>query len=57
MICRMEFEKFFAILVFDPNLEFSMGYSPQKGLTFRIFNVFLSGFLHRTPVNDFYNGF
>ena len=27
MICRMDFDKFFGILIFDPKLEFCMGYS------------------------------
>ena len=40
-----------------------MGYSLcmmadfQSALIFRIFGVFLSGFLHRTTVNDLKNGF
>ena len=40
-----------------------MGYSLcmmadfQNGLISRIFDVFWSGFLHRTTVNDLYNGF
>ena len=29
----------------------------QNGLISRIFRVFLSGVLHRTIPNDFYNGF
>ena len=40
-----------------------MGYSLcmmadfQNALISRIFGVFSSGFLHRTTVNDLYNGF
>ena len=40
-----------------------MGYSLcmmgdfQNGLISRIFSVFWSDFLHRTTVNDLYNGF
>ena len=40
-----------------------MGYSLcmmadfQNGLISRIFGVFWSSFLHRTILNDFYNGF
>ena len=40
-----------------------MGYSLcmmadfQNVLISRIFGVFSSGFLHRTTLNDFYNGF
>ena len=40
-----------------------MGYSLcmmahfQNGLIFPIFGLSLSGFLHRTTVNDLYNGF
>ena len=58
MICGMFFDMFFGILIFDPKLGFCMGYSLcmmadfQNGLIFRICNVFWSGFLHRTTVND-----
>ena len=58
MICRMDFDMFFGILIFDPNLPFSMGYSLcmmaefQNGLMCRIFGVFSSGFLHRRTLND-----
>ena len=51
MICRMDFDKFFGILIFDPKLEFCMGYSLcliadfENGLISRIFGVFWSGFL------------
>ena len=40
-----------------------MGYSLcmiadfQNALTSPLFGVFSSGFLHRTTLNDFYNGF
>ena len=58
MICRMDFDMFFGILIFEPKGGFCMGYSLcmmadfQNGLITRIFNVFSSGFLHRTTVND-----
>ena len=58
MICRMDFDMFFGILIFDPNEGFCMGYSLcmmadfQNALISRIFGVFSSGFLHRTTVND-----
>ena len=57
MICRMDFDMFFGILVFDPKGRLCMGYSLcmmtdfQNGLISRIFNVLLSGFLKRTTVN------
>ena len=58
MICRMDFDTFFGILIFDPKWGFCKGYSLcmmayfQNGLISRIFSVFSSGFLHRTTVND-----
>ena len=58
MICRMDFDMFFAILIFDPKSGFSMGYSLcvmadfQNGFISRIFGVFASGFLHKTTLND-----
>ena len=58
MICRMDFDMFFAILIFDPKSTFFMGYSLcmkadfQNALISRIFGVFWSGFLHRTTLND-----
>ena len=58
MICRMDFDMFFAILIFEPKGGFCMGYSLcmmadfQNGLISRIFDVFSSGFLHRTTRND-----
>ena len=54
----MDFEMFFAILIFEPKLGLCMGYSlcmmadSQNALISRIFSVFWSGFLHRTTVND-----
>ena len=54
----MDFDMFFGILIFDPEVRFCMGYSLcmmadfQNGLISRIFRVFSSGFLHRTTVND-----
>ena len=50
MICRMNFDMFFGILIFDPNWPFCMGYSLcmmadfQNGLISPIFGVFSSGF-------------
>ena len=58
MICKMDFDMFFAILTFNLKGEFCMGYSLcmmadfQNGLISRIFGPFWSGFLHRTTVND-----
>ena len=51
MICRMDFDMFFLILIFDPRGGFCMGYSLcimadfQNGLISRIFGVFLERFL------------
>ena len=58
MICRMDFDMFFGILIFDPKSGFSMGYSLcvmadfQNGLISRIFSGFLGGFFHRRTPND-----
>ena len=58
MICRMDFEMFFGILIFDPKWWFCKGYSLcmmadfQNGLISWIFSVFWSGFLHTTSRND-----
>ena len=58
MICRMDFDMFFAILIFDPKSKSCMGSSLcmmadfQNDLISRIFGVFSSGFLHRTTLND-----
>ena len=63
MICRMDFDMFFGIFIFDPKSGFCKGYSLcmmadfQNALISRIFSVFSSGFLHRTTLNDLYNGF
>ena len=63
MICNMDFDKFFGILIFDPKRWFCEGYSLcvmgdfQNGLISRKFSVFWSGFLHRTTRNDLKNGF
>ena len=46
---------FFGILIFDPKSGFCMDF--QNGLIFRLFSVFYSGFLHRTILNDLFNGF
>ena len=54
MVCRMDFDMFFGILIFDPKSGFCMGYSLcmmtdfQNGVISRIFNFLLSGFLHKT---------
>ena len=53
-VCRMEFDMFFGILIFDPKSGFCIGYSLcmiadfQNGLISRIFGILLSGFLNRT---------
>ena len=58
MICKMDFEMSFGILIFDTMRGFCMGYSLsmmadfQNGLISRIFRVFWSGFLYRTTVNN-----
>ena len=58
MICRMDFDMFFGILIFDPKWGFCKGYSLcmmahfQNGLISRILIIFSSGFLHRTTLND-----
>ena len=58
MICRIDFDMFFGILIFDPKWGFFMGYSLcmmvdfQNGLISRIFIVFWSGFLNKTTRND-----
>ena len=50
MICKMDFERFFGILIFDPKWGFCKGYTLcmmgafQNGLISRIFSVFWSGF-------------
>ena len=58
MICRIDFDMFFGILIFDPKSWFCMGYSVcmmadfQNALISPIFGVFSSGFLRRITVND-----
>ena len=58
MICRMDFDMFFVILIFDPQSGFFMGYRLcimgdfQNALISRIFGVLLSAFLHKTTLND-----
>ena len=58
MICRMGFDMFFRILIFDLKWGFCMGYSLcmtvdfENGLISRIFGVFWSGFLQRTTLYD-----
>ena len=58
MICRMDFDMFFEILILDGKLGFCMGFSLcmiadfQNGLISRIFGLFWSGFLHRTNLKD-----
>ena len=50
IICRMDFDMFFGILIFDPKWGFCKGYSLcmmgdfQNGLISRIFSVFWNGF-------------
>ena len=63
MICTMDFDLFLWVLFFKPKWGFFMGYSICMMVAFQnafisgIFLVFWSGFLHRTTLNDFYNGF
>ena len=58
MICRMDFDMFFEILIFDPKGAFCKAYSLcmmadfQNALIFRLFSGLSSGFLHRTTLND-----
>ena len=58
MICIMDFDLFYGILIFDPKRGCCMGYSLcmmadfQNVLISRIFSVFSSGFLHRTTLYD-----
>ena len=50
MICTIDFDIFFSILIFEPNSRFSMGYSLcmmadfQNALITGIFRVLWSGF-------------
>ena len=54
MICRMEFDMFFGILLFDLKKGFCMGYNPcmmaefQNVLISRIFGVFATGFFFQS---------
>ena len=63
MICRMDFDMFFGILIFDPKWGFCKGYSLWmmddfwNGLISRKFSVFWSGILQRTTRNDLWNAF
>ena len=57
MICRMDFDMFFGILIFDPKWGFCMMADFQNALNSPIFGVYSSNFLHRTTLNDLYNGF
>ena len=50
--CRMDFDMFFGILIFDPKWGFCMMAEFQNDLISRIFGVFWSGFLYRTTLND-----
>ena len=58
MICRMDFDMFFAILIFDLQSGFFMGYrfcimaDFQNALISRIFGVLSSAFLYKTTIND-----
>ena len=58
VFCSMDFDIFFAILIFDLNSGFFRGYSVcmiadfQNGLISRIFSVFWSGFFHGTTSNN-----
>ena len=58
MICRMNFDMSFGILIFVPKIGFCMGYSLcmmadfQNGLISRILSVFWSCFLDRTALSD-----
>ena len=63
MICRMDFDMFFGILVLDSKWGFWMGYSLcmmadfQNGLISLILIVFFERFLHRKTLNDLLYGF
>ena len=58
MNCRMVFDMFFGILIFEPKSGFFMGYSLclmadfQNALISGIFGVFSSGLSHRTTISD-----
>ena len=58
MICRMDVDKFFGILIFKKNGNIvCMMDDFQNALISRIFSVFWSSFLHRTTLNHLKNGF
>ena len=64
MICTKDFDMFSGILIFESKRGLCMGYyslcmmaDSQNALISGIFRVFWSGFLHRTTLNDLYNGF
>ena len=58
MICRMNCDMFFGILIFDPKWGFCMGYSLcmmayfQNGLISRLFSIFWSVFCNTITLND-----
>ena len=58
MICRMDFDMFFGILIFDPKSRFCKGYSLCMMADFKnapispIFGDFSRGFVRRITVND-----
>ena len=58
MICRMDVDMLFGILIFDPKSGFCMGYSFYMMADFEnypispIFSVFWGGFSDRTNLND-----
>ena len=59
MICGMDCDMFFGILIFDAEWWFCKGYSDcmmadfQNGLISRIFSVLWKGLLQPTTQNDF----
>ena len=59
MVCAMDFDMFFVILIFDPKSGFCMGYSLcmmadfQNGLISRIFNALFSGFFAQNNSKGF----
>ena len=58
IICRIDFDIFFEISIFDPKSGFCMGHSLcmmadfQNGLMSRMFSVFCSGFLPGKTSNN-----
>ena len=64
MVCTMDFDMFFGILIFEPKWGFGwaiafacMMADLQNPLISRIFTVFWSVFLHRTTLKDLASGF